>query len=309
MSYKGIVVQSTGSWYEVKLKKNRNIISCRLKGKFRLDEKQFTNPVAVGDKVILANKDGEYVIDEIEPRNNYIIRQSPKHQHAQHIVAANIDQMIILASVIKPRTSSGFIDRLILGAETYHIPVKIIFNKQDLLNEKAKQKQAYLAEIYQELGYEVYFTSIHDSESTQVFKEIIKDKLTLITGHSGVGKSSLINIVEPNLDIRTAEISEKFKKGRHTTTYATMYPLSFGGYLIDTPGIKEFGLIDVEPHEVGTYFKDFLPFLDLCKFNNCLHMEEPQCGVLDALSIGEIHPERYKNYMNIIESLEQKKKY
>lgn len=308
MSYEGVVIQSTGSWYEVMLKKG-NVISCRLKGKFRLENNQFTNPVAVGDNVVLVNKDGEYVIDKIEPRQNYIIRQSPKHQHAQHIVASNIDQMIILASVIKPRTSSGFIDRLILGAEIYHIPVKIVFNKQDLLNDKAKEKQAYLAEIYQDLGYDVFYTSIHDPESTQQFKNILKDEVTLITGHSGVGKSSLVNAVESGLNIKTSEISDKFNKGRHTTTYATMHALSFGGFLIDTPGIKEFGLIDIEPHEVGTYFKDFLPFLDSCKFNNCIHLEEPQCGVLDALSLGEIHPERYKNYMNIIESLDQKKKY
>lgn len=308
MSEKATVVQSTGSWYEVELENGKRL-SCRLKGKFRLNDNNFTNPVAVGDKVLVEKKEGVYVIDKIEPRKNYIIRQSPKHQHAQHIVAANIEQLLILASVVMPRTSSGFIDRLLLGAEIYHIPCKIIFNKQDLLDEKAKEKQRFLAEIYQELNYEVYFTSIYQEESIELLREILKDKLSLIVGHSGVGKSSLVNSVEPDLEIKTAEISDKFKKGRHTTTYATMHSLNFGGYLIDSPGIKEFGLIDLEAEEAGRYFRDFVPYLKNCRFNNCLHLGEPNCGILDALELGEIHPERYKNYLNIVESLQEKNKY
>ncbi|MEX0810655.1 MAG: ribosome small subunit-dependent GTPase A [Chitinophagales bacterium] len=308
MSQKATVIQSTGSWYQVQLENGQNI-SCRLKGKLRLNDNKFTNPVSVGDKVLLENKEGEYVIEHIEDRKNYIIRQSPKHDHARHIVAANIDQLIILASVMLPRTSSGFIDRLLLGAEIYHIPAIIVFNKQDIYNKKALEKQDFLAEIYQELEYPVLFTSIYDTESIMAFKKLLPKKVTLIAGHSGVGKSSLINAVEPDLKLKTAEISGKFQKGKHTTTYATMYALGSETYIIDTPGIKEFGLLDLELHEVGRYFRDFVPHLEQCKFNNCLHLEEPGCGILDAVAEGIIHPERYKNYINIVESLKGKKKY
>lgn len=305
---KGVVVQSTGSWYEVMLD-NDSIIPCRLKGKMRLNDQQFTNPVAVGDKVSLELKEGEYMITDIDQRRNYIIRQSPKHDHAQHIIAANIDQLVIVASISMPRTSTGFIDRLLLGAEIYHIPSVLVINKQDTYKPKALEKQEYLISIYKELGYPILLTSIYDKESTAVFKEIVSGKVNLIAGHSGVGKSSLINAADPKLEIKTAEISSKYKKGRHTTTYATMYPLEAGGFIIDTPGIKEFGLTDLEAHEVGTYFPDFIPFLEDCKFNNCLHLEEPGCGIMDAVEAGAIHPERYKNYINIVESVKDQKKY
>lgn len=305
---KGVVIQSTGSWYEVETE-NGSIIPCRLKGKFRLDEHAFTNPVAVGDRVELENKEGEYVISTIAPRDNYIIRQSPKHEHAEHIIAANIDQLVIVASIKMPRTSTGFIDRLLLGAEIYHIPSIIVINKQDTYNKKALEKQDFIIDIYKELSYPILLSSIHDEESTKVFRELLEGKTSLIAGHSGVGKSSLINASDTDLEIRTAEVSQKYQKGRHTTTYATMYHLNQGTYAIDTPGIKEFGLTDLEIHEVGRYFPDFVPFLEHCKFNNCLHLEEPQCGIMDAVEAGIIHPERYKNYINIVESLKDKKKY
>lgn len=308
MKQTATIVQSTGSWYEARLDSGLQV-PCRIKGKFRLSENKFTNPVAVGDRVIIVSKEGEYVIDEIEPRKNHILRQSPKHEHAQHIIAANIDQLIILASVVLPRTSTGFIDRLLLGAEIYHIPAVIVFNKQDLYKDKDKEKLEFIADIYRELEYKVLYTSIYDDESIKIFKQLLPNKISLVAGHSGVGKSSLINTVEPVLKLKTAEISDKFKKGKHTTTYATMYTMNEDAYIIDTPGIKEFGLLDLELHEVGRYFRDFIPFLENCRFNNCLHLEEPDCGVVDAVAEGKIHPERYKNYINIVESLKAKKKY
>lgn len=300
---KGVVVKSTGSWYDVRNEAGE-IIKSRLKGIFRLDEskEKDSNPVAVGDKVVLEKGDADdaWTIAEIEERENYIVRSSPKHRGARQIIAANLDQVLLIATMANPRTSTGFIDRFLLTAEAYHIPVVIIFNKQDLLDAKIQKKQDYVAGIYRSIGYQTVFVSALQQEHIDEVREIMKDKTSLISGHSGVGKSTLMNAVQPGLNLRTEAISRITGKGMHTTTFAEMHPLHFGGNVIDTPGIREFGIMDFKPEEISHYFVEFRDLIPQCKFNNCLHENEPGCAVKQAYLEGKISEERFTNYLNIM---------
>lgn len=297
---KGIIIKSTGSWYEVKTESGP-VVKSRLKGIFRLDETKDTNPIAVGDRVRLEKGDtDDWIIAEIEERENYIVRSSPKHKGARQVIAANIDQVLLIATMANPRTSTGFIDRFLITAEAYHIPAVIIFNKQDLLDTKTQRKQDNVAAIYQNIGYKTLFVSALNREHIDEVKAQMKDKTSLIAGHSGVGKSTLMNAIEPTLNLRTGDISRINGRGMHTTTFAEMHPLAFGGWVIDTPGIREFGIMDFKPEEISHYFIEMREVLVNCKFNNCLHENEPGCAVKQAYLDGTIAEERYTNYLNIM---------
>lgn len=298
---KGVVIKSTGSWYDVRIE-NGDIIKSRLKGIFRLDQTKDTNPIAVGDKVDISKADSEdgWVIDRIEERENYIVRSSPKHKGARQIIAANMDQALLIVTMASPRTSTGFIDRFLLTAEAYHIPVTIIFNKQDMLDMKGQKKQDFVSKIYEDIGYNTLKVSALKNENIELVKELMKDKTSLISGHSGVGKSTLLNTIEPNLDLRTEKVSRITGKGMHTTTFAEMHPLSFGGNVIDTPGVREFGIMNFKPEEISHYYIEMRQALKNCKFNNCVHENEPDCAVRKAYEEGKISEERYVNYLTIM---------
>lgn len=305
----GTVIQSTGSFYDVLLESGE-VITCRLKGKFRLDEKKQTNPVAVGDKVkIDKDEKDESVIEEILPRKNYIIRSDPHKKEYKNVIAANIDQCVIIASLTQPRTSYGFIDRVLLTAEVYDIPACVIFNKHDLYREKENNLLQELMFSYNEAGYKSFSTSIIKKENLDTLKTLLQNKSTLITGHSGVGKSSLVNSIEPQLNLKVKEISKYSEKGQHTTTFARMHPLSFGGFIIDTPGIKEFGLMDIEAYEVSHYFPEMRSRIGQCKFKNCLHLNEGGCVILQLLDDGKFSPTRYNSYVTIHEEIKANKRW
>ena len=304
----GKVIRSTGSWYMV-LGQNGMMYNSRLKGKFRLEESKSSNPVAVGDDVVISFDEGDTTISEIKPRRNYISRQSPKHQLARNIIAANLDQAFLVATIANPRTSTGFIDRFLVTAEAFHIPAHIIFNKQDIMTENDLEKQDELQDIYTKAGYTVHLVSATEEMNIDSLKELMKDKVTLVSGHSGTGKSTLINAINPGLNLRTSVISKKHHKGTHTTTFAEMFELSFGGYIIDTPGIKEFGMMDLEKEEVGHYFPEIREAMGGCQFNNCLHLDEPKCAVKEAVIKGQISLVRYENYQNILEDVRNIQKY
>jgi ribosome biogenesis GTPase len=298
----GIVVKSTGSWYEV-MKPDLQIVNCRLKGKFRLQGLKHTNPVTVGDKVNFEmepnNENG--VIFSIENRKNYIIRKASNLSKQTHIIASNIDQAILMVTIAFPTTSLGFIDRFLATAEAYHIPTTIIFNKVDLCTDGLEDVLNDTIHLYHnQVGYNYIKTSVNDQIGLDEVKALLKDKTTLVAGHSGVGKSSLLNGIEPNLNLKTGEISKSSFNGQHTTTFAQMHPLSFGGFIIDTPGIREFGVVDLNNAELSHYFKEMKPYIGKCKFNNCKHMNEPQCAVLEAIEQGIIPAERYQSYLSIM---------
>jgi len=296
----GVVTRSTGSWYQVSTDCNQQV-ECRIRGKFRLKGLNTTNPVAVGDKVkITQTANGDFVITEIHDRQNYIVRQSPKRKNARHIVAANIDQVLLMATYALPRTSTGFIDRFLMTAEAYEIPAVLVFNKMDLLDDEQKVQLAEIVELYRSIGYVVVCSSLIDNGGVEEIRQLISSKLSLIAGHSGVGKSTLLNELNPQLNLRTGIISEYHSKGKHTTTFAEMIRLEDGTSIIDTPGIKEFGVLDFKPFEVGQYFREFVPIISECGFSDCLHLKEPKCAVFEATKAGEIHTERYKNYLNIL---------
>lgn len=301
----GRVILTTGSWYEV-LTDNHDIIKCRLRGKLKLEELKSTNPIAVGDIVEIINDDisQDFCIEHIYERKNYIVRQSPRQKFYKHIIAANIDYFLIIACISKPRTSLGFIDRCIIAAECFHIPVKIIINKCDTHSEKDHKICQEWLELYRNVGYDITTTSIKTLENIDILKETMQQKTTLIAGHSGVGKSSLLNVLSPSLQLRTQKISDKWNKGQHTTTFATMYILSDDTYVIDTPGIKEFFVIEIEPEELGGYFMEFQKYMQHCSYNNCLHKNETNCAVKKAVEDGHIHPERYINYLNILDQIQ-----
>ncbi|MEZ5024558.1 MAG: ribosome small subunit-dependent GTPase A [Chitinophagales bacterium] len=302
---KGKVLQTTGSWYKI-LCEDGSTREARLKGKFKNDKIKLTNPIAVGDNIELQNEQdvNEAMITEIYPRKNYIIRQSPRKKFHQHIIASNIDQAILITSIHQPRTSLGFIDRFITAAESFHIPVKIVINKTDLLKKKHLTVLEEWINIYNSIGYPVYATSVETKEGLTLINELIKGKTSLLAGHSGVGKSSLINYLAPNLALPVKEISEKHEKGKHTTTYATMYHLQDDTFIIDTPGIKEFGLSQIEPEELSGYFVEMKELINDCRFNNCMHRDEPGCAIKEAFVEGEIAESRYINYLQILENLE-----
>ena len=297
---KGIVTKSTGSWYEV-FADNSERLNCRLKGLMRLDETKDTNPVAVGDRVRVSKDENDWMIEEVESRKNYIVRASPKYKGARQILAANIDQCLLIATMASPRTSNGFIDRFLLTAQAYHVPTIIVFNKQDMLDPKGQKKLAMMVQIYEQIGYQTLPTSAVNNEGTEGLKALLANKTTLLAGHSGVGKSSLMNALDSSLQLRTNEVSKITGKGMHTTTFAEMHFASFGARIIDTPGVREFGIMDFLPEEISHYFVEMAALLPHCKFNNCMHEKEPGCAVVAAYHAGKISEERYISYLNIME--------
>ena len=299
----GVVVRSTGSWYTV-LTSDGVKTDCKIKGRFRIKGIRTTNPVAVGDIVDFQLTDsGKGIIVDIRKRKNYIIRKATKLSKATHIIASNLDQAIVIVSLVKPRTSTGFIDRFLTTAEAYHIPALIIFNKYDLLDEKGKNQLDFYIEVYENVGYRCLITSVPEQIHLDEFGNILMDKVSLIAGHSGVGKSALINAIDPGLNLKEGLISEYHEKGVHTTTFAEMFELSSGGFIIDTPGIKEFGLVEFEKEELGQRFPEMRERMHNCRFNNCIHVDEPGCAVLNAVENGEIAEFRYINYLNMLENL------
>ena len=305
---KSLVYKSTGSWYLLK-NENGELFNARIKGKFKIDNITSTNPIAVGDLVEADIEEGEesIVIIKIYDRKNYITRQSPHNKHLHHIVAANLDQSILLVTLKDPKTSTGFIDRFLVASEAYHVPVIIVFNKIDLHKEKEKVKFEKVKNTYEKIGYPVYAMSINENKGIQEVKALLKNKTTLISGHSGVGKSSFINSIIPENISKTQEVSEWSGKGLHTTTFAEMFDLPFGGKIIDTPGMREFAMMDIEQHELSHYFPEMKALINNCRFNNCIHIEEPGCAVKVAVEENRISPERYISYLNILESIDNKK--
>jgi len=301
------VYKSTGSWYTVKDDAG-DWHNARMKGIFKIDNITSTNPVAVGDEVeVEVENEAEKtaMITEIHPRNNYINRQSPRLKYQHHIVASNLDQSLLVATLKEPRTSQGFIDRFLVASEMFHVKAIIAFNKSDLFKKKEQEKFEQMKEMYEAVGYKVFLTSTKENTGIEELKKELKDKTTLISGHSGVGKSSLLNVIFPNMNLKTQGISGWSGKGQHTTTFAEMFDLSFGGRIIDTPGMREFGLVDISKQEVSHYFPEMRTKLNDCQFNNCLHVNEPGCAIKEAVVNGEISEDRYVSYVNIMESIEK----
>lgn len=296
----GIVIKSTGSWYQV-ITDDGEIVDCRIKGKFRTKDIKTTNPVAVGDHVVIEPEPGQDtgVIVKLEERKNYIIRKSVNLSKQAQIIAANLDQALLIVTLASPRTSLGFIDRFITTAEAYDIPAGLIFNKLDLFSEEGLDILAEYQEIYQNIGYPCYQVSAREGTNLNQIRQLLKDKVTLFSGHSGVGKSTLINKLIPGIELKTGEISDWSDKGQHTTTFAEMHPIPEGGYLIDTPGIRELGIIDIDKQELGHFFPEIRERMNDCRFNNCRHINEPGCAVLNAVEEGEIAISRYDSYLSI----------
>ena len=305
---KALVYKSTGSWYVVKNEEGEEF-NARIKGRFKIDDITSTNPIAVGDFVDVNKEDGEesIVITGIHDRKNYIIRQSPHNKNLQHIIASNLDQSILFATLKDPKTSTGFIDRFLVAAEAYHIPAIIVFNKSDLYRKKEIENFERLKILYEEIGYPVYLISINQNMGVEEIENLLKDKITLISGHSGVGKSSFINSILPDNLLKTQEVSGWSGKGLHTTTFAEMFDLPFGGKIIDTPGMREFAMMDIEPELLSHYLPEMRVLLNDCRFNNCVHIEEPGCAIKKAVEENKISYERYANYLNIFDSLKNKK--
>lgn len=295
---RGRVIKSTGSFYAVDTEKGETV-QARARGKFRNKKIRSTNPIAVGDWVMIEKKDDDYIIYEIEERQNYIVRKSVNLSKQSHIIASNIDHAVLVATIVNPRTLPTFIDRFCVAAEAFHIPVAIAFNKVDLLEEEEIEILEDFAGIYIALGYQVFFTSATEKLGLEEFRELLENKVSLLSGHSGVGKSTLINAIDENLDLKIGKISDYHQTGQHTTTYAEMLKLKFGGYIIDTPGIRGFGLIDIEKDELAGYFPEMRKLLPDCKFYNCLHINEPGCAVKDAVEKGKMAQTRYNSYLNM----------
>jgi len=305
---KGNVYKSTGSWYTVKDETGR-FWNARMKGVFKIDEITSTNPVSVGDKVEIEEEnetENTALITKIYDRINYINRQSPRAKYQQHIIAANIDLSLLLATLKEPRTSQGFIDRFLVASEMYHVPSIIVFNKADLHKRKEDEKFQQLKAMYEQIGYKVFLISVNSNMGIDELKKELKNKITLISGHSGVGKSSLLNLIFPELKLKTQDVSGWSGKGLHTTTFAEMFDLPSGGGIIDTPGMREFGLIDVTKQELSHYFPEMRERLVNCQFNNCQHINEPGCAIKEAVVNGEINEDRYVSYVNILDSIEEK---
>ena len=309
MTMKGLVYKSTGSWYIVKDDTGK-LWNGRIKGVFKIDGITSTNPIAVGDNVeiILENQlESSATITGIDDRRNYIARQSPRAKHQHHIVASNLDQSLLLATLRDPKTSRGFIDRFVVACEMYHVPAIIVFNKIDVYKEKEMDLLAELSTLYEKIGYQVRSISLKLNKGIKEVKELLQNKTTLISGQSGGGKSTFINAIIPSLNLKTVDVSGWSGKGMHTTTFAEMYDLPGGGRIIDTPGMREFGLVDVERQELSGYFPEMRERLNDCQFNNCLHINEPGCAIKQAVIDGEIDEDRYVSYVNILESLPEQR--
>jgi len=300
----GLVYKSTGSWYTVK-SADGVFYQCRIKGKFRIKGIKSTNPVAVGDEVVfeLEEVGGETlgIITKIVERKNYIIRKSVNLSKQTHIIAANLDQVFLMVTLNNPTTFTSFIDRFLVTAEAYTIPVVLLFNKMDIYDSEELAEVGYLVNLYRQIGYPCLEICAKLGDNIEAVKEIMRNKTSMFSGHSGVGKSTLINVLEPGLELKTAEISEQHLQGQHTTTFAEMYDLSFGAKIIDTPGIRGFGIVDMERDELGDYFPEFFKLKSECKFNNCLHLDEPHCAVKQALENNELAWSRYRSYIQMLE--------
>lgn len=300
---RGTVYKSTGSWYTVK-SVDGDFYECRIKGKFRIKGIKSTNPIAVGDIVLfeLEKKSDETVgvIHEIETRKNYIIRKSVNLSKQTHIIAANLDQVFLLITLNNPTTYTSFIDRFLVTAEAYEIPAVLLFNKIDAYNKDEKAELDYLASLYKEIGYQCVQLSAKTGLNVDIVKELMMQKTSMFSGNSGVGKSTLVNSIDEGLKLKTAEISEQHLQGQHTTTFAEMYDLSFGARIVDTPGIRGFGIVDMEKDEIGDYFPELFKLKSECKFNNCLHLDEPKCAVKDALEENSVAWSRYRSYVQMV---------
>jgi ribosome biogenesis GTPase len=305
---KATVYKSTGSWYVVKNEYGETF-NARIKGKFKIDEITSTNPIAVGDYVEIEMEnegEGSVVINKIIDRKNYITRQSPHNKHQHHIVASNLDQSLLFATLKDPKTSQGFIDRFLVTSEAYQIPSVLIFNKADLFRKKEEEKFEELKTIYEAIGYKVMAMSIEKNIGVDEVKDLLKNKVTLLSGHSGVGKSSFINSTFPELKLKTQDVSGWSGKGLHTTTFAEMFDLPFGGTVIDTPGLREFALMDISKNELSHYFPEMRSLLNECQFNNCMHINEPDCAVKEAVNSGGIATDRYVSYLTLLDSIKEK---
>jgi len=299
------IIRSTGSWYWAQ-NENKEIFKCRLRGIFKNEGMKLTNPLAVGDWVNIEAEDQQnnsFLIDEILPRENYLIRKSSRNVHNNHIIAANIDQAVLFATIREPRTSLGFIDRFLVSAEAYRIPAIIVFNKSDVYKTKDFEKYELYKSYYDRLSYPCYLTSVEKKEGIDVLKQLLANKTSLIAVHSGVGKSSVINAINSNLTLRTGEISKFSSKGTHTTTFAEMFEVFENSYIIDTPGIKEMAVADMHKNELKDQFPEIRSYLNQCKFDNCLHLEEPNCKVRQAVDNEEIAEWRYLSYLSILAEL------
>ena len=301
------VYRSTGSWYILKNSEGE-MLNARLKGKLKIEGITSTNPIAVGDIVEIDEDavEGSLVISKIYDRKNYINRVSPHNKNLHHIVAANLDQSLLFATLKDPKTSFGFIDRFLITSEAYRIPAIIVFNKADLYKEKEQEKFELAKKNYEAIGYKIMLMSIEKNIGTEAVKDLLKDKITLLSGHSGVGKSTFINYVFPNLALKTLAVIDWSGKGMHTTTFAEMFDLPFGGSIIDTPGIREMGLVDVPKNELAQYYPEMRAVMNDCKFNNCQHFNEPGCAVKEAINKGVISEERYLSYLAIKDTIEEK---
>jgi len=302
---KAIVYKSTGSWYSVKDNSGK-FHNARIKGVLKIDDITSTNPVAVGDEVeinIENELENTAMITAINDRHNYINRQSPRNKYQHHIVAANLDQSMLVATLKEPKTSQGFIDRFLVASEMYHVTPFIVFNKSDLYRNKEMDKFNQWRQMYEAIGYRVFLVSAEKKEGMEEVLDLLANKTTLISGHSGVGKSSMLNVIFPEMNLKTQDVSGWSGKGQHTTTFAEMYDLPFGGRIIDTPGMREFGLVDISKQELSHYFPEMRDRLNDCQFNNCLHYNEPGCAIKEAVNNEEIHEDRYVSYLSILDSI------
>ncbi|WP_162425627.1 ribosome small subunit-dependent GTPase A [Pontibacter pudoricolor] len=299
---KGVVVKSTGSWYLVRDAEGK-LHRARLRGKFKIKGLKVSNPLAVGDRVefdIETTGEDTAVIHKIEDRENYIIRQSTHKTAYSHIIAANLDQALLIVTLVSPRTSFGFIDRFLVTAEAYDIPTILVFNKTDLYDEEMRDYQRQISHMYQQIGYNSITVSAKSNEGIEEMNSLLHGKTTLLSGHSGVGKSTLINIIVPDLELKTSEISDFSDKGVHTTTFAEMFEVDKDTYIIDTPGIKELGIVDIPKNQLGHYFPEMRERMNQCRFNNCTHFNEPGCAIVEAVRHNEISLTRYESYLSIL---------
>ncbi|MFT6053516.1 MAG: ribosome biogenesis GTPase [Roseivirga sp.] len=305
---RGRVIKSTGSWYEVKTESGE-VFQSRLRGKFKQQGMKINNPIAVGDWVMIEEEGekGSAVIKDIEPRQNYIIRQSTRKSAFSHIIASNLDQAILVATLSFPRTSLGFIDRFLVSAESFRIPSILVLNKTDLMDEEAMDQALVLKALYESIGYPTFLISVLENEGLEEVRAYLRGKISLISGHSGVGKSSLLNALIPDLALKVGVVSKFANKGTHTTTFAQMFEMEADSAIIDTPGIKELGLVEMQQEEISDYLPEMRAFLGKCKFNNCLHVNEPHCAVLEAFVAGEISDSRYMSYISMLEDSDNRR--